>query len=68
MGVYREVVVNKIHSFVTKVYLRNYHKFGHYPSSCLLFNKHVSETSVCLRLQLERTHFGSMDKARQAPS
>jgi hypothetical protein len=43
--------------------LYNYHNFGHYLSSCLLFKKHdVLATGVCLRLQVEHTQIGPTEK------
>jgi hypothetical protein len=41
----------------------NYHKFGHYPLSCLLFKNITFRRLGCLRLQVDSTQMGPIRRA-----
>jgi hypothetical protein len=46
---------------ITKSEGQNYSVSGHYPSSCSYLEHNVSETGICLRLQVETTQLGIID-------
>jgi hypothetical protein len=49
-------------SLLMMVYYYNYCDSGHYRSSSFYIKHNVLETEFCLRLQVEPTQFGSIDR------